>query len=163
MARDFRQDQAQIRPQEWPEPSRRQHRTPRRDEYVSPTRRDRQWTRSDPRPQRASFTANRLMLYLFLGVALVLVCAQLMTISDIVQNGKQISMLETSIRVKQGENENMNVRIDMQQNITRVRDEAMYRLGMESPIDGQIRVISLKRPSIDIQQQTAMSGAGSME
>ncbi len=101
--------------------------------------------------------ASRMAMYTFVILALVLVFLQIGRLAQIAQNTKEIATLTASIREKKGDAGNLNMRLSMQRNIKRVHDEAIGRLGMIQPEDGQIRVISPGGPSTEVQQQTVMN------
>lgn len=101
--------------------------------------------------------ASRAAMYLFMALALTLVFLQIGQLAQMAQNTKEIASLSSGIREKKGDAGNLNMRLSMQRNIKRVYDEAVGRLGMIQPEDGQIRVISPVGHSTEIQQQTVMN------
>lgn len=99
----------------------------------------------------------------FIALAMVLMFVQITRIAEISGNMKRISSISTVIREAQNEKGNLSVRLSMQQNITRVRDEAINRLGMVEPDPHQIKVVSPNVNSVDSQMRTASAGVQTME
>ena len=109
------------------------------------------------RPHKKSL-AKSLCMYLFIAVLLGCLFTQISALAKITQNAKWIATIQTDIHEMRGESGNLTVRLGMQQNINRVRDEAIYRLGMVQPQAGQIRVVAMNVPTGNLQMQTAYSG-----
>ena len=103
-------------------------------------------------------TGSRIAMYIFVIVMLALLFTQVTRLAQIAQFSKQITSLKSDIRTMIGDNSNKSVRLNMQRDINRVREEAIYKLGMIQPEEGQIRIVTMIIPSVDVQQQTAMSG-----
>lgn len=106
-------------------------------------------------------SVSRILMYAFVALLLTLSFVQIGRLAQIAAQTKKISSLTASIREMQNEKSNLTVRLSMQQNINRVRDEAVYNLGMIHPEDGQIRVVSLNGHSVNALTQTADSGGAS--
>lgn len=115
--------------------------------------------RAPQRDMRAN-SMSRVLMYCTLALALALVFTQIGRLAQIAGQTKQISALTSNIRELQNEKNNLQVRLSMQQNINRVRDEAVYNLGMVRPDDEQIRVVSLNAHSANALTQTADGAAG---
>lgn len=98
---------------------------------------------------------SRLLMYITFVLIVALCFVQITRLANIAQNTKQISNLSTEIRRLASEKTTQLQRLSMQQNITRVREEAIYKLGMIQPEDGQIRVVSLNGHSANTQTRTA--------
>ncbi len=150
----------------WPEPfpsqNKQNHRKP---SHRSTT----DYVRSQPQKQgEHELKAGKLskaLMYMTLTLLLTLMFVQIGRLAQIAGQTKQISSLSASIRQLNNEKANLEVRLSMQQNINRVRDEAVYKLGMIHPDEGQIRVISLNGYYASAQTQMAdkSSGAGAQE
>ncbi|MDL2206156.1 cell division protein FtsL [Eubacteriales bacterium OttesenSCG-928-N13] len=97
---------------------------------------------------------SRILMYATIALALMLVFMQISRLAELAGQTKQIATLVTGIRELQNERNNLEVRLSMQQNINRVRDEAVYKLGMIQPEEGQIQVVSLNGYSAPAPMQT---------
>ena len=98
---------------------------------------------------------SKALMYLTVALLATALFVQIGRLSAIAAQNKQISVLTSEIKALESEKANLEVRLSMQQNINRVRDEAIYRLGMTRPEDGQIRVVSLNGYSVSTRTQTA--------
>ncbi len=134
------------------EPQRTAGRTTQRTQIAQPQASER--ARREIKASRAS----QFAMYVFLALLMALVFAQIGQLAQMAQNTKQISQLTSQIREKKGDAGNLNMRLSMQRNIKRVHDEAVGRLGMIQPQEGQIRVISPVGQSTEVQPQTVYSG-----
>lgn len=105
--------------------------------------------------RRMEAAMSKALMYLTVALLAVALFVQIGRLSAIAAQNKQISVLTSEIKSLESEKANLEVRLSMQQNINRVRDEAIYRLGMTRPEDGQIRVVSLNGYSVSTRTQTA--------
>jgi len=104
---------------------------------------------------RAAPSLSRVLMYLTVALLMALLFVQVGRLAQIASQAKRISTLQASIRELQNEKGNLQVRLSMQQNPTRVLEEAIYRLGMIRPEDGQIRVITPIGGAFTARTQTA--------
>lgn len=105
--------------------------------------------------RRAQTALNRALLYLTIALLVAGVAMQIARLSQIAAQTKYIASLTSEIKELKSEQANLQVRLSMQQNITRVQDVAKYQLGMDYPDESQIRVVSLGGSGQDIQAVTA--------
>ena len=93
-------------------------------------------------PQYLSPLSRALM---FATIALVAVglFIQISRTAAISAQSKEISQLRSAIQELTVEQQYLQITLSTRQNIDRVRDEAMGRLGMNYPVEGQVRVVTL--------------------
>ena len=77
--------------------------------------------------------------------------------AQIAQRTKKISALVGQIQALESDKANLELRLSARENLKRVRDEAMYNLGMDYPQEGQVRVVSIGTAAA--QPQTAANSA----
>jgi cell division protein FtsB len=98
---------------------------------------------------------NRFMLYLTAAVLVVGLVMQVGRLAQIASSSKRISTLTAELRDLRGEKENLEVRLSMQQNLDRIRDEAINKCEMTYPTEDQIRVVSLSGSGSEPLTRTA--------
>jgi cell division protein FtsB len=101
----------------------------------------------------------RFMMYLTVAVLIFGVVVQVGRLAQIASSSKRISTLTAEIKDLRGEKENLEVRLSMQQNLDRIRDEAINKCEMTYPSDDQIRVVSLMGSGSEPLTQTASTHA----
>ena len=161
MSQSQRNAQRRTDPAQRPSPNSRRHHTPRRsDSAVLPPASTKRRPPAPSKPQGFMLSASRLAMYAFFGVLLFLICTHVVAASQAWQGNQQIADMEAAISSRRGENENLVVRINTQQNNRRVQDGAA-RLGMVPAEDWQIRVFSFNNRSVqgstDTNEQLVMS------
>lgn len=98
---------------------------------------------------------NRWMMYLTVTVLVLGLVVQVGRLAQIASSAKHISTLNADIKDLQGQKETLEVMLSMQQNLTRIRDEAINKCEMTYPTEDQIRVVSLMGSGADPLTQTA--------
>jgi hypothetical protein len=98
---------------------------------------------------------TRAMMYLTVMVLVAGLVMQVGRLAQIASSSKRISTLTTQIKELRGEKENLEVRLSMQQNLNRIRDEAIYKCDMGYPTEDQVRVVSLFGSGSEPLTQTA--------
>ena len=83
------------------------------------------------------------MLRLTVCVAVLCLFVYIARMAAIANGAKEISRIQTEIEQLVGEGQYLQVKLAARQDLDRVRDEAMGRLGMRYPREGDVRVISL--------------------
>ena len=76
-------------------------------------------------------------------------------LAQIASSAKQISTLNAENKDIEGQKETLEVMLSMQQNLTRIRNEAINKCEMTYPTEDQIRVVSLMGSGSDPLTQTA--------
>lgn len=104
---------------------------------------------------------NKALMYMTIALLMTLLFVQIGRLAQISGQTKQIAQLSNAIRELGNERSNLEVRLSMQQNINRVRDEAINKHGMVRPDNGQIRVVALGQAATVRMQTADMSGATS--
>ena len=108
------------------------------------------------RRSRAEKSATtRAMMYLTVAVLVLGLLLQVGRLAQIASSSKRISTLTTEIKDLRGERENLEVRLSMQQNLDRIRDQAINKCEMTYPTEGQIRVVALMGSGSEPLTQTA--------
>ena len=108
------------------------------------------------RRSRAEKSAiNRAMMYLTVAVLILGLVMQVGRLAEIASSAKRISTLTAEIKELRGERENLEVRLSMQQNLDRIRDQAINKCEMTYPTEGQIRVVALMGSGSEPLTQTA--------
>jgi cell division protein FtsB len=121
------------------------------------------YTRTRERAPRAlrrrtasgGLTLSRAMMYLAVFVLVTGLVVQVGRLAQIASSAKRISTLTAEIKELRGQKENLEVRLSMQQNLNRIRDEAIYKCDMSYPEEGQVRVVSLMGSGSEPLTQTA--------
>lgn len=111
---------------------------------------------------RGELQANRLsrvMMYMTCLLLMVLMFVQIGRLAQIAAQTKRIVAINGSIREMDIERNNLEVRLNMQQDVNNVKKAAMNRLGMVYPEDSQIRVIALGQSDPSRTQTADNSGA----
>jgi hypothetical protein len=98
---------------------------------------------------------SRLMMYMTAAVLVIGLVVQVGRLAQIASSAKQISTLNAEIKDIQGQKETLEVMLSMQQNLTRIRNEAINKCEMTYPTEDQIRVVSLMGSGADPLTQTA--------
>ncbi len=111
--------------------------------------------RADRRSRADKPRLTRFMMYLTVVVLILGVVMQVGRLAQIASSSKRISTLTSEIKDLRGEKENLEVRLSMQQNLDRIRDEAINKCEMTYPSDDQIRVVSLMGSGSEPLTQTA--------
>jgi len=100
-------------------------------------------------------SVSRAMMYLTAALLVIGLVVQVGRLAQIASSAKRISTLTVEIKELRGEKENLEVRLSMQQNLNRIRDEAIYKCEMVYPAQDQIRVVSLLGSGSEPLTQTA--------
>ena len=98
---------------------------------------------------------TRWMMYLTVAVLVVGLVVQVGRLAAIASSAKRISTLNAEIKDIQGQKETLEVMLSMQQNLARIRNEAINKCQMTYPTEDQIRVVSLMGSGSDPLTQTA--------
>ena len=98
---------------------------------------------------------TKWMMYLTVAVLVVGLVVQVGKLAQIASSAKRISTLSAEIKDIQGQKETLEVMLSMQQNLTRIRNEAINKCEMTYPTEDQIRVVSLMGSGSDPLTQTA--------
>ena len=98
---------------------------------------------------------NRWMMYLTVAVLVLGLVLQVGRLAAIASSAKHISTLNAEIKDIQGQKETLEVMLSMQQNLTRIRNEAINKCEMTYPTEDQIRVVSLMGSGSEPLTQTA--------
>lgn len=98
---------------------------------------------------------SRIMMYVTAAVLVIGLVIQVGRLAQIASSAKQISTLNAEIKDIEGQKETLEVMLSMQQNLTRIRNEAINKCEMTYPTEDQIRVVSLMGSGSDPLTQTA--------
>lgn len=98
---------------------------------------------------------TRWMMYLTVAVLVVGLVVQVGKLAEIASSAKRISTLNAEIKDIQGHKETLEVMLSMQQNLARIRNEAINKCQMTYPSEDQIRVVSLMGSGSEPLTQTA--------
>jgi len=98
---------------------------------------------------------SRIMMYVTAAVLVIGLVVQVGRLAQIASSAKQISTLNAEIKDIEGQKETLEVMLSMQQNLTRIRNEAINKCEMTYPTEDQIRVVSLMGSGSDPLTQTA--------
>ena len=102
---------------------------------------------------------NRTMLWATTGLVMLCLFAYVGRMADISSGAKEINRIRKEISDLKEEQQYLEVVLAARQNLTRVRDEAMGRLGMGYPVEGQVQIVSLSGYSTSAITQTAHDSA----
>ncbi len=106
---------------------------------------------------------NRLLMYLTLGVFILCLFLQVNRYAQIASQTKRISRLVNEIKQLENDKSNLTLRLSARENINRVREEAMYNLGMDYPTEGQVKVVALGALPPESLSQMAVNLADSAQ
>lgn len=102
---------------------------------------------------------NRMML----RVTVVLIVASLFVyigrMASISANAKEIAKIRREITRLREDQQYLEVKLAARQDLDRIRDEAMGRLGMGYPVEGQVQLVSLGGYVAGSGTQTALDNA----
>lgn len=113
-----------------------------------------------PRAARRKLAGrNRLLMYATLGVLVVCLFLQVNRYAQMAAQTKRISKLVNEIKQLETDRTNLELRLSARANIERVRDAAMYNLGMDYPDEGQVRVVTLTALHPEVRSQMAANQA----
>ena len=107
--------------------------------------------------RRKAPALSRFLMYMTLAVLAACLFMQVNRYAQIAQRTKKISALVGQIQALESDKANLELRLSARENLKRVRDEAMYNLGMDYPQEGQVRVVSIGTAAA--QPQTAANSA----
>lgn len=113
--------------------------------------------------RRKVYKHSRLLMYMTLVVFMVCLFMQINRYAQLASQTKQISQLTAAIKQLDTDKSNLELRLSARENISRVRDEAIYNLGMNYPSEGQVRVIAFDTVSPDALSQIAANSADSAQ
>lgn len=99
---------------------------------------------------------NRMMLRITACLVVVCLFAYISRMAVIASSAKEISNLRKELTQLREEQQYLELYLAAQQDLNRVRDEAMVRLGMRYPEDGQVRLVSLSGYAMSANSQTAL-------
>ena len=102
---------------------------------------------------------NRLMLKLTMALIVVCLFGYISRMTVISAGAKEISKIRQEITKLQEDQQYLEVLLAARQDLDRVRDEAVGRLGMGYPKDGQVYLISLGGYASSANTQTAHDNA----
>lgn len=105
----------------------------------------------DVRPNRLAAQArraraarvNQMMLQVTIALVVISLFVYITRMAGISANAKEISCIKKEITQLKEEKQYLEVKLAARQDLERVRDEAIGRLGMNYPDEGEIRLISL--------------------
>lgn len=86
---------------------------------------------------------NRVMLRMTAALIVVSLFVYIGRMASISANAKEISKIRQEITQLREEQQYLEVKLAARQDLERVRDEAMGRLGMDYPVEGQVQLVSL--------------------
>ena len=86
---------------------------------------------------------NRLMLRVTIALIVVSLFVYISRMAAISANAKEIAKIRQEITQLKEEQQYLEVKLAARQDLDRVRDEAMGRLGMRYPEEGQVQLVSL--------------------
>lgn len=109
--------------------------------------------------KRRAAQINRAMLWLTTGIVMVCLFVYVGRMAGISADAKEISQIRREISELEEEQQYLEVLLAARQNLTRVRDEAIGRLGMGYPQEGQVQIVSLSGYSTSVNTQTALDNA----
>ena len=106
--------------------------------------------------RRKATKHNRMLMYVTLGVLAACLFFQVNRYAQIASQKQPIVQLVNEIEQLETDKTNLELRLSARANINRVREEAMYNLGMDYPSEGQVRVITVGALSPEsLSQMTA--------
>ena len=97
---------------------------------------------------------NRVMLRVTIGVVVVSLFVYITQMAGISANAKEIGRIRKEITQLKEERQYLEVKLAARQDLERVRDEAIGRLGMGYPDEGEVRIISLSGYASNLNTQT---------
>lgn len=113
-----------------------------------------------PRAERRKLAGrNRLLMYATLGVLVICLFLQVNRYAQMAAQTKHISKLVNEIKQLETDQTNLELRLSARANLERVRDAAMYNLGMDYPAEGQVRVVTLTALPPEVRSQMAVNQA----
>ena len=86
---------------------------------------------------------NRMMLRMTVALIVVSLFVYIGRMASISANAKEIAKIRREITQLREEQQYLEVKLAARQDLERVRDEAMGRLGMDYPVEGQVQLVSL--------------------
>ena len=86
---------------------------------------------------------NRMMLRMTIALIAVSLFVYIGRMASISANAKEIAKIRQEITQLREEQQYLEVKLAARQDLERVRDEAMGRLGMGYPVEGQVQLVSL--------------------
>jgi len=102
---------------------------------------------------------NQMMLQVTIALVVVSLFVYITRMAGISANAKEISRIKNEITQLKEEKQYLEVKLAARQDLERVRDEAIGRLGMNYPDEGEIRLISLGSYAQDPNVQTVHDNA----
>lgn len=104
---------------------------------------------------------NQLMLRMTVALIVVSLFVYIGRMAAISANAKEIARIRQDITQLREEQQYLEVKLAARQDLDRVRDEAMGRLGMKYPEAGQVQLVSLGGYVADSGTQTVHDNAAS--
>ena len=98
---------------------------------------------------------NRWMLRVTVALIVVSLFVYISRMAAISANAKEIAKIRQEITQLREEQQYLEVKLAARQDLDRVRDEAMGRLGMGYPVEGQVQLVSLGGYRAGSSTQTA--------
>lgn len=102
---------------------------------------------------------NRMMLRITAGLIIASLFVYIGRMASISANAKEIAKIRREITQLQEEQQYLEVKLAARQDLERVRDEAMGRLGMGYPVEGQVQLVSLGSYVAGSGTQTVLDNA----
>ena len=102
---------------------------------------------------------NQIMLRVTVALIVVSLFVYITRMAEISANAKEINRIRQEITQLKEEQQYLEVKLAARQDLERVRDEAMGRLGMNYPDEGEVRLISLSGYASGLNTQTAHDNA----
>ena len=102
---------------------------------------------------------NQMMTRLMIGLVTVLLFVYIGRMASISASAKEISRIRQEITQLREEQQYLEVKLAARQDLDRVRDEAVGRLGMKYPEAGQVQIVSLGGYTVNVNPQTALDHA----
>ena len=100
------------------------------------------WPAQSRVQRRKAQALSRFLMYMTLAVLAACLFTQVNRYAQIAQRTKRITALVGQIQALESDRANLELRLSARENLQRVRDQAMYNLGMDYPKEGQVRVVS---------------------
>lgn len=116
--------------------------------------------RLQKKEKRGMSTASMAMCLLTCIVFILCIFGQLYRLTLITGQGREIAALQQEIDELTSERQNLEVRMSLQLNLERIKDEATNRLGMVYPGEEQIRVIAVAGTNEGVQTANAVAEEG---
>ena len=102
---------------------------------------------------------NKWMLRVTVALIVVSLFVYISRMAAISANAKEIAKIRQEITQLREEQQYLEVKLAARQDLDRVRDEAMGRLGMGYPVEGQVQLVSLGGYMAGGSTQTAHDNA----